>query len=141
MGDNLGKSGRGRRITRQRQVILDELRKVTTHPSADEVYEMARRHLPRVSLATVYRNLEDLAEQGEIQKLELAGSHRRYDGTVKKHYHVRCSGCGRMDDIEMEPFDWIERDVRQASDYRIFNHRLEFVGLCPSCQKASSAGK
>jgi Fur family ferric uptake transcriptional regulator len=141
MGDNLGRLGRGRRITRQRQVILDELRNVKTHPSADEVYEMTRRRLPRVSLATVYRNLEDLAEQGEIQKLELAGTQRRYDGTVKKHYHVRCTGCGRMDDIEMEPFDWIERDVRQASDYRIFSHRLEFAGLCPSCQKARSAGK
>ena len=58
-------------MTRQRQIILEELRKVVTHPSADEVYEMVRKRLPRISLGTIYRNLEILSENGDIQKLEL----------------------------------------------------------------------
>ena len=58
------------RMTRQRGIILEELRKINTHPSADEIYERVRKHLPRISLGTVYRNLEILSELGEIQKLE-----------------------------------------------------------------------
>jgi Fur family ferric uptake transcriptional regulator len=57
-------------MTRQRRVILEELRKVNTHPSADEIYEIVRKRLPRISLGTVYRNLEILSESGDIQKLE-----------------------------------------------------------------------
>ena len=56
------------RMTRQRKVILEELCKVDTHPSADEVYALVRKRLPRISLGTVYRNLEILAESGDIQK-------------------------------------------------------------------------
>ena len=57
------------RMTRQREVILEELRKVNTHPSADEIYEMVRKRLPRISLGTVYRNLEILSKSGDIKKL------------------------------------------------------------------------
>ena len=61
-------------MTQQRKVVLEELRKMDNHPSADEIYEMVRLRLPRVSLGTVYRNLEVLSDLGEIQKLELSGS-------------------------------------------------------------------
>ena len=60
-------------MTRQRMVILDELRKVSSHPTADEVYEMVRKNLPRISLGTVYRNLEILSVMGLISKLEIDG--------------------------------------------------------------------
>ncbi len=60
-------------MTRQRSIILEELRNVCTHPSADEIYEMVRRRLPRISLGTVYRNLEILCELREIQKIETGG--------------------------------------------------------------------
>ena len=68
------------RMTRQRRVILEELRKVKTHPSADEIYEIVRKRLPRISLGTVYRNLEILSESGDIQKLEPGCSLKRFDG-------------------------------------------------------------
>ncbi|MGD9277844.1 MAG: transcriptional repressor, partial [Desulfobacterales bacterium] len=77
---------KNRRITKQRQVILEELRQMETHPSADEIYKVVRRRLPRISLGTVYRNLEVLAQMGEIQKLELSGSIKRYDWNTNKHY-------------------------------------------------------
>jgi len=64
------------RMTRQRRIILEELRKVDSHPTADEVYEMVRRQLPRISLGTVYRNLEILSREGLIQKVVL-GARRR----------------------------------------------------------------
>jgi Fur family ferric uptake transcriptional regulator len=122
-------------MTRQRQVILEELRKVSSHPTADEVYEMVRRRLPRVSLGTVYRNLEMLSERGMIQRLDVGGTRRRYDGNVGDHYHVRCVSCGRVEDVSVEPAAGVENAVRGVSDYEILGHRLEFIGLCPQCKK------
>ena len=86
-------------MTPQRQVILEELRKVNTHPSADEIYEMARKRLPRISLGTVYRNLEILSARGEIQKLEFGCSLKRFDGVAQDHYHIRCLDCDRVIDV------------------------------------------
>ena len=127
-------SDRKFRKTKQRGMMLEELRKVNSHPTADEVYQMVRKRMPRVSLATVYRNLEVLSKAGMIKKLELAGNQRRYDGITKNHYHVRCTRCGRVDDIPIEPITSIEREASSASEYEIFGHRVEFIGLCPDCR-------
>ena len=121
------------RMTRQRQVILEELRRVKTHPGADEIYSMVRRRLPRISLGTVYRNLEILSELGEIQKLESAGTLKRFDGNPNAHYHVRCMQCGRVEDTPLKPLENLEEMVRDHTDFRIMGHNMEFVGLCPSC--------
>jgi Fur family ferric uptake transcriptional regulator len=121
------------RMTRQRQIILEELRKVDTHPSADEVYETVRKRLPRISLGTVYRNLEILSELGEIQKLELGGDLKRFDRNSNKHYHIRCMNCGRVDDAPIAPLNQVEDELYGATVYTIIGHRLEFEGLCPQC--------
>ena len=120
-------------MTRQRKTILKELRKVRSHPSADEVYEMVRLQLPRISLGTVYRNLEILSEHEEIQKLEIGGTLKRFDGNPEDHYHIRCVRCNRIDDAPVHPLKDIENMVHGATDYKIFGHRLEFVGFCPDC--------
>ncbi len=124
-------------MTRQRQVILEELGKVRSHPTADEVYDMVRRRLPRVSLGTVYRNLEMLSELGMIRKLELGGSRRRFDGNVRDHYHVRCISCGRLEDAPVKSVAPVEDALRRVTDYEIIGHRLEFIGLCPQCKKSA----
>lgn len=125
------------RMTRQRQIILEELRKVDTHPSADEVYETVRKRLPRISLGTVYRNLEILSELGEIQKLELGGDLKRFDRNSNKHYHIRCMNCGRVGDAPIAPLNQVEDELYGATVYTIIGHRLEFEGLCPQCSKTS----
>ncbi len=126
------------RMTRQRQVILDELRKVNTHPSADEVYEMVRKRLPRISLGTVYRNLEVLSESGEIRKLE-PGPLKRFDGNPSEHFHIRCIRCDRIADVPMpQDFD-IDLADMTPTEYEILGHRLEFFGLCPYCSNSSKA--
>ncbi len=126
------------RITHQREIILDELRSVKTHPTADELFDMVRVRLPRVSLATVYRNLEWLCQQGIVQKIEVGGRQKRFDGTVELHYHIRCMSCGRVDDIEMPPLERLEHDLSKKSGYAVKGHRLEFWGTCPSCKNAVS---
>ena len=123
------------RMTRQRRIILEELRGNHNHPTASEVYELVRRRLPRISLGTVYRNLELLSEQGLIRKLELGNSQRRFDAATENHYHLRCVGCGQVKDAPVEPVTTMESALRGVSDYEIIGHRLEFIGLCPACQR------
>lgn len=121
------------RMTRQRKVILEELKKMATHPSAEDVYEVVRRQLPRISLGTVYRNLEILSELGKIQKLELGGTLKRFDWNTKKHYHIRCINCDRVDDAPMGFMEHVENALDGNTGYQITGHRLEFLGLCPDC--------
>jgi len=123
------------RMTRQRKVILEELRKVDTHPSADEVYEMVRKHLPRISLGTVYRNLEILSESGEIQKIELGCSSKRFDGIAENHYHIRCIDCDRLIDTPADFDVAVNHNLKNAIDFKIIGHKLEFIGICPDCLK------
>jgi len=127
-------------MTRQRKVVLEELQKMENHPSADEIYEMVRLRLPRVSLGTVYRNLEVLSDLGEIQKLELSGSLKRFDWNPKKHYHIRCLGCNRVDDAPIAPLKQLENELYEATVFEIIGHNLEFTGLCPECSKIQLAG-
>lgn len=122
------------RMTRQRVVILDELRKVRTHPTADELYSMVRERIPRISLGTVYRNLDFLAESGEILKLEAAGSTRRFDGCVEPHQHIRCTICGKVGDVE--PFVTVPNvDNVSAPGFKVIAARMEFEGLCAECSQ------
>jgi len=124
------------RMTRQRKVILEELRKVKTHPSADEVYEMVRKRLPRISLGTVYRNLEILSESGDIQKLEPGCSLKRFDGDTSEHFHIRCVRCDRIADAPLPDLK-VDLEGVNPTDFKITGHRLEFLGVCPECSDNS----
>ncbi len=125
------------RLTTQRQIILEELNKVTSHPTANEVYDMVRRRLPRIGLGTVYRNLELMADVGVILKLEVGGTQKRFDATVEPHYHVRCSSCGKVDDIDIAVQEQINQVAEKASNYKILGHHIEFSGICLSCMGKS----
>ncbi len=126
------------RLTTQRQILLEELSKVTSHPTACELYEMVRKRLPRIGLGTVYRNLELMADSGIILKLELGGAQKRFDATTDPHYHVRCSNCGKMDDIMIQVQENITKNAAKKTSYRILGHNIEFTGECPTCQKAQT---
>jgi Fur family ferric uptake transcriptional regulator len=125
------------RLTTQRQIILEELSKVKTHPTASELYDMVRKRLPRIGLGTVYRNLELMAENGMILKLEVGGTQKRFDATTDTHYHIRCSDCGKVDDIDTPVMDDLVREAAAATSYEVLGHHIEFSGLCPACQKKS----
>jgi Fur family transcriptional regulator, peroxide stress response regulator len=122
------------RLTTQRQIILEELGKVTSHPTANEVYDMVRKRLPRIGLGTVYRNLELMADTGVILKLEVGGTQKRFDATTKAHYHIRCSSCGKVDDVHIEVQQQINQLAQNASNYEILGHHIEFTGVCHDCQ-------
>ena len=123
------------RLTTQRQIILEELGKVTSHPTANEVYDMVRKRLPRIGLGTVYRNLELMADSGVILKLEVGGTQKRFDATVVPHYHIRCSSCGKVDDVHIEVQHHIDQLAKDSSNYEILGHHIEFSGVCHDCQE------
>ncbi|MCK5517360.1 MAG: transcriptional repressor [Desulfobulbaceae bacterium] len=123
------------RLTTQRQIILEELAKVKTHPTANEIYDMVRKRLPRIGLGTVYRNLELMSDNGMITKLEVGGSQKRFDAITDLHYHVRCSCCSKVDDVEMPVIKELTETAAAFTSYQILGHHVELSGLCPTCQK------
>lgn len=121
------------RMTKQRQVLLEALQRVKSHPTADELYAMVREELPKVSLGTVYRNLDVLVKTGQIRKLENPGGQSRYDADLSDHYHVRCQGCGGIGDVSLEDHPQLSLPKQRSSQYTITEYRLEFLGWCPRC--------
>jgi Fur family ferric uptake transcriptional regulator len=125
------------RLTSQRQVILEELKKVTSHPTANEVYDMVRKRLPRIGLGTVYRNLDLLADKGIIRKLEFGGEQKRFDGDISPHYHVNCIKCKRVADIFIEKHSELDERAAASSEFKILDHHVQFSGICSSCNPGS----
>ncbi len=124
----------GFRLSKQRKVILEELQKVTSHPTADEVYDMVRKIIPRISLGTVYRNLEFLSNKGLVLKLGAPGAQKRFDGNPEPHPHIRCAVCTCVADVECE-VQVPELPSSCTAGYKILNTNVEFVGVCPKCQE------
>lgn len=122
------------RLTRQRQLVLDQLCTLRTHPTADELYQLLRCQLPHISLGTVYRNLELLSDQGVIQRLELSGHQRRYDGNAAQHCHIRCTVCDRVADLPVTPPRTPLTEVQDHTDFLVTGQRTDFSGICPSCR-------
>ena len=123
------------RMTRQRQVILEELRMTHNHPTADELYERVRARLPRISLGTVYRNLDMLASEGIIRRLQNTGSQMRFDSDLNGHPHIRCVSCGKIVDIDAEPEPTdCDHKLVAGSGFRLVERRVEYVGICLDCE-------
>lgn len=123
------------RMTNQREMILHELRRSRQHLSADELHERVKKLMPRISLATVYRNLETLSAAGVITKLEISGRQKRFDYDVREHDHIYCVRCHRVDNIKLDRKQVGQERSVTADGYRITGYRVEFFGICPACQK------
>jgi Fur family ferric uptake transcriptional regulator len=122
------------RMTVQKKLILETLKGLKTHPTADELYSLLKQKLPKISLGTVYRNLEQLSEKGIIKKLDSIDSQKRFDGDISPHYHIKCIKCGKVGDIHVSPIP-LPKEIIQHTDYKILNHDLELTGICGNCQK------
>jgi Fur family ferric uptake transcriptional regulator len=121
-------------MTRQRRIVLETLQALRVHPTAEELHGRVRRRLPNIGLATVYRNLELLAARGLIRRLELGCGCRRFDADLAPHYHVRCTRCGRMDDVAGSPPSRLEKIFRSPKGFRITGHQLVLTGVCARCR-------
>ena len=125
------------RNTVQRQVIEGALRRLANHPTADDVYEAVHAEHPGIGRATVYRTLGRLADEGAIGRVRINNGADRFDHQTFAHYHVRCTHCGRVDDVMVPVLDeGAERAAERTSGYLICGHTLQFDGVCPACQAA-----
>lgn len=122
-----------KRMTRQREAIFAQLVSRSDHPTAEEIHEALKPDWPRMSLATVYRNLGQLCEGGRAQKLG-RGAADRFDGNAAPHCHLTCERCGGVFDLPTPPAD-TEAEPQAAANYpgKITGHTLCFFGLCPNC--------
>ena len=122
-----------RRNTIQRQLVAEAVRALD-HPDAETVYEKIVREHSHISKATVYRNLNLLAEQHEIGKVSTAEGADRFDSRIRPHYHLRCRVCGKLFDTDAN-FDRPETLLKDTNGFTVEKLNAEFIGVCADCQK------
>src|SRR5215471_10552887 len=129
---------RGLRLTRPRRIILDVVRATDAHPTAALVYQRVRRRLPRVSLATVHRNLRMLAAEGFLaERADEAGM--RFDGNTGPHDHFTCLTCGCIYDVPPPARRSARRRLPARAGFEVFDHRTEYYGRCGACRRPRGA--
>ncbi len=121
------------KYSRQREAIKEYLMHTDTHPTADTVYMTVRDEFPSISLGTVYRNLNLLAEMGEAIKITTPIGGDRFDGNTSPHYHFCCSCCGKVVDLSLEQQDAMNQKAGEALDGEIESHTVMFYGTCGDC--------
>lgn len=124
------------RDTRQRRMVYEAVAQRRDHPSADEIYQDVHTRDSRISKATVYRNLNVLSENREINHVRVPGADR-YDHTTENHYHIICLHCGKVIDSPIRYIADNDAIVEEDTGFRISRHRTVFEGVCPECQKAA----
>lgn len=122
------------RNTLQRQIVLNAVNALTTHPTPDEIYEYINKSYPFVSKSTVYRNLNILADKGEILRINIPNAADRYDFNTNVHYHIVCNQCGRVDDIELKEINIVSDKITDSFGYDIEGYTIIFYGYCPECK-------
>ena len=123
------------KFSKQRDLILGILRSSNCHPTADWIFNEARKINPNISLGTIYRNLNLLSTEGRIKELCFGKGVSRYDGDLRDHYHVRCHVCGKVEDVPHISPRVSDEEIEQLTGYQIHSHRLEFCGICVECRK------
>ena len=122
-----------RRMTNQRLKILEYLKSVKTHPTAEVVYEAVKKNLPLMTLATVYRNLNLLAEEGKITKLDINGEFH-FDADLSHHQHCVCKKCGKIDDHFQKEISQYALKKIKASNFQLQGVNIFFHGTCKKCK-------
>lgn len=117
----------------QKKIVLDALMELSSHPTVEDVYLEVKKSYPNISKNTVYRNLRQLADDGEIRKVSLPGEQERYDNHSLQHYHFQCKICEEIYDVELEYLEGINETAIKKHGFQIDEHELVFRGLCPKC--------
>lgn len=123
------------RNTHQRTEVLDAVLNRNDHPCAEDIYLQLRESDPRISRGTVYRNLNLLSKNGDINHIKVPGTEKdRFDSTLDLHYHIMCVSCGKVVDVPMNYFLQVDETAACCTGFTVFRHRTVFEGLCPDCQ-------
>jgi len=129
---------RGRlRFSNQRSLVQEIVESAHDHPTAQEVFDRARKRIPSISLGTVYRNLQLLVDEGLLSERKVDNRPARYEANRHRHYHICCSRCGALEDLSVPYQKLLDRRVQKMVRYKLQEHRMEFYGICPQCQAAA----
>ena len=138
---------KGYKITRQREIVFDILRKANMHLSADEIYIKAKSRNPGIGLTTIYRTLEMLYNLGYVNKYDFGEGRARYElndtmvETCKHHHHLVCLRCNRVIDYtdfvpqETELITKTISGISRKYGFKVQTHIIQFYGICKECQK------
>lgn len=129
------------KYSRQRELVREAVEKSSIHPTADEVYQEVRKREPTISLATVYRNLNQLSENHLIRRVVVPGDSDHFDHTLKEHEHMICTKCGCVVDIWPKSSLW--EYFSGMEEAQITGYDLTLYGICKTCaqKQADSAEK
>lgn len=124
-------------MTKYAQQILDIINSSSDHPTAEQIYLRLKVSCPKVVLATVYNNLNQLYEQDQIRKVSVEGYPDRYDKIIK-HDHLVCKKCGVLSDICLSD---LTTQLQAQIPEKIFSYDLKISFLCPSCRSKAEKSK
>lgn len=128
--------GQGVQLTSQRVAVYEYLSRVEHHPTAEEIYLAVKPKMPRISLATVYKNLEALTKCEVVSKLTYGDGAARYDIRTDHHHHTRCLACGKVWDLEAaESSAWLKGIKPPQAGFEVKDYRLEILGHCRDCRR------
>jgi len=129
----------GQRMTSQRRLLLNIIRNADEHLDADELFRQAKEKEPRISLSTIYRNLNLLKEVGLVVERYLGEGHHRYEiNLAPQHHHLICSECGEVFEFESQFTEKMKTAVEEASQFKVNKIEIYMRGLCPECQEKNS---
>lgn len=123
------------KYTNQRVAILDFLKENKSHPTAEEIFDVVKQTLPRISKATVYKNLITLADNNLIKEVNVKGV-ARFEANTESHHHIICITCGKIIDYESrELIDYALNLIKDRKEFVINNVETNFYGYCANCYK------
>lgn len=121
------------KFTNQRVAILDFLKGNLNHPTVEEIYEEVKKSLPRITKATVYKNLKALVDNGFLKEVNLKGI-SRYEAKLEPHHHIICKTCGKiLDFYSDELIEYSIEIIKEYKDFTINSAETTFFGICKSC--------
>ena len=123
------------KYSRQRELVLAEVKSSREHPTADMVYAALKADNPSLSLGTVYRNLNLLAQMGQIHKIGMPEGSDRFDGRTDEHYHMLCQKCGRVYDVQLDTLSALDGQIQSQTGFLVHSHDLIVRGVCRACQQ------
>ena len=124
------------KYSRQRESILNSLNEKLDHPTAEMVYNCVKKEQPNISLGTVYRNLNQLVEQGVLRRIATPASGDRFDIRTDPHAHLLCTRCGKVLDLEDDLISELGRNVMRTTGFLVNDRQLLLSGICADCLAA-----
>lgn len=127
-----------RKYSKQKEIVLDILKKSYSHPTAEEVFLKARELDNKISLGTIYRNLEILTEDKIIEKIPTSTGKDRYDFKKSEHHHAICENCGKVTDFNSNiNLEKLQKEIKNQVDFNFNHNEIRIIGICKNCKNSN----